>query len=150
VVPPFTTELLWQNQVALPLGMASSECSEMSKVGSGSSSGGADSGASSPLAVAKELWATVSLPASSLVAKECLAVADVLDSPSVDVLTSELQLSITFKVLHRLDMAGRSRSLSKEELDLVQFLVAQVDSLSSSLACKTSFAESSVPTPMAR
>jgi hypothetical protein len=94
--------------------------------------------------------AIVSLPASSLVAKECLAVADVLDSPSVDVLTSELQLSITFKVLHCLDMAGRSRSLSKEELDLVQFLVTQVASLSSSLACETSFAESSVPTPMAR
>jgi hypothetical protein len=33
-------------------------------------------------------------------------------------------------------MAKRSRSLSKEELDLVDFLVAQVASLSSSLACE--------------
>jgi hypothetical protein len=46
------------------------------------------------------------------------------DSPSVKVLTPELQLAIAFVVLHHLDMVRRSRLLSKEELDLVEFLVA--------------------------
>jgi hypothetical protein len=48
-----------------------------------------------------------------------------------EVLTPELQLVVSFEVLHHLDMAEKSRSLSAEELDLVEFLVAQVASLSS-------------------
>jgi hypothetical protein len=48
-----------------------------------------------------------------------------------EVLTPELQLVVAFEVLHHLDMAEKSRSLSAEELDLVEFLVAQVASLSS-------------------
>jgi hypothetical protein len=46
------------------------------------------------LAVATELQATVGLPTSPLVAKELLAAADAEDSPSVEVLTPELQLDI--------------------------------------------------------
>jgi hypothetical protein len=38
--------------------------------------------------------------------------------------------------------------LSKEELDLVDFLVAQVTSLSSSLACEAFIAKLSVPPPV--
>jgi hypothetical protein len=83
------------------------------------------------------------------VAKELLAATNIEDSPLVVVLTPELQLAIAFEVLHRLDMAERSRSLSKEEPDLVEFLVAQVTSLSSSLAYKASIVESSVPTLVA-
>jgi hypothetical protein len=57
--------------------MASFECSEASKVGSGSSDTGADCGASSPLAVVVELRAVAVLPTFPLVAKELLAAADV-------------------------------------------------------------------------
>jgi hypothetical protein len=60
--------------------------------------------------------------------------AALVDEPEpIEAFTPELQLAITFKVLHHLEMAEKSRLLSTEELDLVQFLVA---SLSSSLACK--------------
>jgi hypothetical protein len=48
-------ELLGQNQIASPLGMASSECLETSMAGSSSSGGGVDSGASPPPTVAMEL-----------------------------------------------------------------------------------------------
>jgi hypothetical protein len=68
--------------------------------------------------------------------------AHVEESEPVEPLTLELQLAITFEVLHRLKMAAKSRLLSVEELDLIEFLVA---SLSSSLACKTATAE--LPTP---
>jgi hypothetical protein len=51
MVPPFVAELLGKNQIALPLGMASSECSETSKVELGSSDSGADRDASLPLEV---------------------------------------------------------------------------------------------------
>jgi hypothetical protein len=132
VVSPFMAELLGQNQVTLPLGMASSECSETLKARTGSSGGGADSGASSPLVVVAELRATAGFSASPSVAKELLAAADVENSTSI-------------KVLHRLNMVRRSRPLSKEEFNLVEFLVAQVASLSSSLASKASIVESPVP-----
>jgi hypothetical protein len=121
----------------------------MSKAESGSSGGGVDSGVSPPPAVATELQATAGLPASPPMAKDLLAATDVEDSPSVEVLTLELQLAIAFKVLRRLGMARRSRTLSKEELDLVEFLDAQVTSLSSSLAYKASIAESLLPTSVA-
>jgi hypothetical protein len=58
-------------------------------------------------------------------------------------------LAIAFIVLRRLDMTGRSRSLSKEELNLVEFLYAQVASLSSSLAYEASIAELPLPTSVA-
>jgi hypothetical protein len=83
------------------------------------------------------------------VAKDLLAVVDVEDSPSVEVLTPELQLAIAFEVLHRLYMAGWSRSLSMEELDLVEFLDTQVAMLSSSLAYEASITESPMRTPVA-
>jgi hypothetical protein len=54
-------------------------------------------------------------------------------------------LAIAFKVLHSLDMAEKNMSLSKEELDLIEFLVAQVASLSSSLTCEDVIAKSLVP-----
>jgi hypothetical protein len=81
-------------------------------------------------------------------AKDLLAAAAIEDSPTVEVLSSELQLAIAIEVLRLLNMAERSRSLSKEELNLVEFLVAQVAPWSSSLACEASFAETSVPTPV--
>jgi hypothetical protein len=59
-------------------------------------------------------------------------------------------LPIVFEVLHRLKMAVKSRMLSVEELDLIEFLVAQVASLSSSLTCKVATVESSTPPPLAR
>jgi hypothetical protein len=83
------------------------------------------------------------------VAKDLPAAVDIEDSPSIEVLALELQLAIAFEVLHRLGMAGRSRSLSMEELDLVEFLDTQVTMLSSSLAYKASIAESPMPTPVA-
>jgi hypothetical protein len=46
-------------------------------------------------------------------------------------------------------MAEKSRSLSMEEFDLVEFLVAQDASLSSSLACEVVTIESSMPPLMA-
>jgi hypothetical protein len=55
---------------------------------------------------------------------------------SEDPLNPELKLAVTFEVLHRLKVAAKSRLLSIEELDLIEFLVAHVTSLSSSLACK--------------
>jgi hypothetical protein len=58
-------------------------------------------------------------------------------------------LAIAFKVLHCLDMVEKSRSLSTEEFDLVEFLVAQDASLSSSLACEVVTIELSMPPPMA-
>jgi hypothetical protein len=83
------------------------------------------------------------------VAKDLLACADVEDSPSVEVLAPELQLAIAFEVLRRLDMAGWSRSLSMEELDLVEFLDTQVAMLSSSLAYEASITESPMRTRVA-
>jgi hypothetical protein len=71
------------------------------------------------------------------------------DSPSFEVLTLELQLVIILEELCCLGMAERSRLLSKEELDLVDFLVAQFASLCSSLVCEAFIAESSVPPPVA-
>jgi hypothetical protein len=76
-VPPIVAELLGWNQTTLPLGPATSECSETSKAEPGSSGGGADGGASSPLAVAVEIQSTAGLPVPPLVAKESLAATDV-------------------------------------------------------------------------
>jgi hypothetical protein len=59
-------------------------------------------------------------------------------------------LAIVFEVLHRLKMVVKSRMLSVEELDLIEFLVVQVASLSSSLTCKVATVESSTPPPLAR
>jgi hypothetical protein len=82
------------------------------------------------------------------------AAARVEGPASDEALTPELQLAVAFNVLHRLILAGKSRSLSAEELDLVGFLVAQVASLSPSLAavvpCETDTAVSSTPPPVAR
>jgi hypothetical protein len=58
-------------------------------------------------------------------------------------------LIVAFEVLHCLDMAVRSRSLPLEDLDLVEFMVAQVASLSSSLACEVVITESPTPLPVA-
>jgi hypothetical protein len=74
---------------------------------------------------------------------------DNLPTPEpIEALTIELQLAIAFEVFHRLKMATKIRLLSVDELDLIEFLVAQVASLSSSLACKVVAAESSVPLPV--
>jgi hypothetical protein len=51
-----------------------------------------------------------------------------------DPLSHELQLEVAFELLHHFDLAEKSRSLSLEELDLIEFLVAQVALLSFSLA----------------
>jgi hypothetical protein len=83
------------------------------------------------------------------VAKDLLAAANVEDSRLVEVLALELQLAIAFEVLYRLGMAGRSMSLSMEELDLVEFLDTQVAMLSSSLAYEASITESPMPTLVA-
>jgi hypothetical protein len=45
-------------------------------------------------------------------------------------------LDVAFKVLHHFNMAEKNMLLSAEELDLVEFLVAQVASLSCCLAVK--------------
>jgi hypothetical protein len=70
--------------------------------------------------------------------------AHVEETTSVETLTPELQLAVAFELLHRFNMAKKSRSLSAEELDLIDFLVAQVALLSSSLevACDAVVAES--------
>jgi hypothetical protein len=72
----------------------------------------------------------------------------------VETLTLELQLVVAFEVLHRLDMAEKSRSLFTEELDLIEFLVTQDALLRSSLAvevaCEAAIAESLTPTLVAR
>jgi hypothetical protein len=65
-------------------------------------------------------------------------------------LTPELQLDVSFEVLHRLEVAVKSRLFPVEELDLIEFLVAQVASLSSYLAYKADTIESSAPPPVAR
>jgi hypothetical protein len=52
-------------------------------------------------------------------------------------------------VLHHLKVVVKSRLLCAEELDLIEFLVAQVTSLSSSLACKATTVELSTPPPVA-
>jgi hypothetical protein len=49
-------------------------------------------------------------------------VAHVEESASVEPLSPELQMAVAFKVLQRLGMAEKSRSLSVEELDLVELL----------------------------
>jgi hypothetical protein len=51
-----------------------------------------------------------------------------------EALSPELQLAVALELLHRLDMAEKSKSLCPEELDLIQFLIIQVASLSSSLS----------------
>jgi hypothetical protein len=76
-----------------------------------------------------------------------VAIAHVEESE--EPLTLELQLAVVFEVLHRLKVVAKSRWLSTEELDLIEFLVAQVTSLSSSLACKAATTESPVPPPVA-
>jgi hypothetical protein len=86
-----------------------------------------------------------------------VAVVDAYPEPSevdslltpepVEALTPELQLAIAFEVLHRLKMAVKSRLLSTEELDLIEFLLTLVASLSSSLACKAAAVESPMPPP---
>jgi hypothetical protein len=91
-------------------------------------------------------WSRRFGPASPRVAKDLLATTDIDDSPTVEVLTQNSCWLSPFKVLHRLDMAERSKSLSRVELDLVEFLVAEVTLLSFSLAYEAPFAESSVPT----
>jgi hypothetical protein len=109
---------LWQSfwgRIRLPFPWARLPLSVcLSKAGSGSSGSGADGGASLSLAVVAEIQSTSGLLVPPLVAKESLA---------------------ALEVLRRLGMAKRSKLLSKEELDLVDFLVTQVASLSSSLAC---------------
>jgi hypothetical protein len=77
-------------------------------------------------------------------------VAAHIEEPTLDeVLSLDLQLAVAFEVLHHLRMAEKSRSLSTEELDLVEFLVAQVALLSSSLmvevVCKAAITVSPVP-----
>jgi hypothetical protein len=68
-------------------------------------------------------------------------------------LTLELHLAIAFELLHRFDMAEKNTSLSMEVFDLIEFLVAQVASLSSFLAvevaCEAIIAESSTLPPVA-
>jgi hypothetical protein len=86
-----------------------------------------------------------------------VAVVDAYPEPSevdslltpepVEALTPELQLAIAFEVLHCLKMAAKSRLLSTEELDLIEFLLTLVASLSSSLACKAAAVESPMPCP---
>jgi hypothetical protein len=53
-----------------------------------------------------------------------VAVAHVGEVSSVEALTPELQLAISFELLHRFDMAEKNMSLSMEELDLIELLVA--------------------------
>jgi hypothetical protein len=77
-------------------------------------------------------------------------VATHIEEPASDeVLTPELQLAIAFKVLHRLHMVEKSRSLYVKELDLVEFLVAQVALLSScptvEVVCEVAFIMSPAP-----
>jgi hypothetical protein len=60
--------------------------------------------------------------------------AHIEEAARAEVLTLELQLAVAFELLHHFNMVKKSRSLSTEELDLVEFLVTQVASLSSSLA----------------
>jgi hypothetical protein len=76
-------------------------------------------------------------------------------SASVKALTPKLQLVVAFEVLHRLNMSEKNMSLSIEELDLVEFLVARVALLISSLAVEVevvgeaAIAESLAPPPVA-
>jgi hypothetical protein len=122
----------------------------MSKAKSGRSSSGADNDAGPhPFVVVMELRATDGLLGTLQVAKELLDATDINDSPSVEILPLELQLVVTFKVLHRLDIAERRMSLSTLELDLIEFLVAQVALLSSSLACEVVITESPAPPSVA-
>jgi hypothetical protein len=59
-------------------------------------------------------------------------------------------LAIAFEVLHCLKMAVKSRLLSVVEFDLIEFLVAQIASLSFSLACKAATTELPAPPLVAR
>jgi hypothetical protein len=69
----------------------------------------------------------VSLPSVDVSSDLQLVAATHVEEPvPVEALTLEHQLATAFKVLHCLDMAEKSRSLSKEELDLVEFLVAPI------------------------
>jgi hypothetical protein len=77
-------------------------------------------------------------------------VATHIEEPASDeVLSLELQLAIAFKVLHCLHMVEKSRSLYAKELDLVEFLVAQVALLSScptvEVVCEVAFIMSPAP-----
>jgi hypothetical protein len=49
------------------------------------------------------------------------AAAHVEEPELIEPLSPELQLTIAFEVLHHLEMAEKSRSLSAKELDLVSF-----------------------------
>jgi hypothetical protein len=95
--------------------------------------------------VVTELRGTSGFSAPPLVAEELFA-TNIEESTSVEVLTPELQLAIAYELLHNFDMAEKNMSLSMEELDLIEFLVAQVVLLSSSLAvevtCEAVVAES--------
>jgi hypothetical protein len=53
-------------------------------------------------------------------------------------------LAVAFEVLHRLKVAVKSKLLSTDELGLIEFLLAQVASLRSSLAWKVATTESPV------
>jgi hypothetical protein len=79
--------------------------------------------------------------------------AHIEELASVVALTLELHLAIAFELLHRFDMAEKNTSLSMEVFDLIEFLVAQVASLSSFLAvevaCEAIIAESSTLPPVA-
>jgi hypothetical protein len=81
------------------------------------------------------------------------AAAHIEEPASVVALTLELHLAIAFELLHRFDMAEKNTSLSMEVFDLIEFLVAQVASLSSFLAvevaCEAIIAESSTLPPVA-
>jgi hypothetical protein len=68
--------------------------------------------------------------------------AHIEEAARAEVLTLELQLAVAFELLHHFNMVKKSRSLSTEELDLVEFLVTQVASLSPSLAVEAVIVES--------
>jgi hypothetical protein len=68
--------------------------------------------------------------------------AHIEEAARAEVLTLELQLAVAFELLHHFNMVKKSRSLSTEELDLIEFLVTQVASLSSSLAVEAVIVES--------
>jgi hypothetical protein len=82
--------------------------------------------------------AIVPLPISHAVANVKLdlqptAIVPSEDPASDEALAPELQLEVAYEVLHCLNMVEKSRSLSVEELDLIEFLLDQVTLLSSSL-----------------
>jgi hypothetical protein len=75
--------------------------------------------------------------------------ARIEEPAAVEALTPKLRLAIAIEVLHHPEMVEKSMSLSTEELDFFEFLVAQIASLSSSLACEDAIFESSSSPPVA-